>query len=121
MERNLKLFDAEYRLACIVWEKEPVASRQLANLCEQQLGWKRTTTYTVLKRLCERGILKNEKALVTSIAAKEEVRQYESKAIVERSFEGSLPSFITAFLKDKKLSAEEADKIKSLIDQYKEE
>lgn len=121
MGKNLKLFDAEYRFACIVWENEPIQSRKLAELCEQQFGWKRPTTYTVLRKLCERGIMKNENAIVSTLVKKEEIHQYESNAIVERTFSGSLPSFITAFLKDKKLSNEEAEKIKNLIDEYKED
>lgn len=121
MDKNLKLFDAEYRFACIVWENEPIQSRQLANLCEQRLGWKRTTTYTVLKKLCDRGILKNDKSIVTSLVVKDEFYQYESNAVIERTFDGSLPRFINAFLKDKKLSNEEVDKIKTLINQYKED
>ncbi len=121
MEKNLKLFDAEYRFACIVWENEPIQSRQLAKLCEQQLGWKRPTTYTVLRKLCERGIMKNDNAIVTTLVKKAEVHQYESNTIIERTFDGSLPSFITSFLKDKTLSHEEAEKIKNLIDGYKED
>lgn len=121
MDKNLKLYDAEYRFACIVWENEPIQSRQLANLCEQQLGWKRPTTYTVLRRLCERGILKNDNTIVTSLVKKEDVHQYESNAIIENTFGGSLPNFIIAFLKDKKLARDESDKIRALIDAYKEE
>lgn len=121
MEKNLKLFDAEYRFACIIWDNEPIQSRRLSELCEHQLGWKRPTTYTVLRKLCERGIMKNEKAIVSSLVKREEVHQYESNAIVERTFAGSLPSFITAFLSDKTLSHEEADKIKKLIDEYQED
>ena len=121
MEKNLKLFDAEYRFACIVWESEPIQSRQLAVLCEQHLGWKRPTTYTVLRKLCERGIMKNDNAIVTTLVRKDEVQQYESETLIERAFDGSLPNFITSFLRDKKLSNEEADKIKALIDNYKED
>lgn len=121
MKKTLKLFDAEYRFACIVWENEPIQSRQLAILCEQQFGWKRPTTYTVLRKLCERGIMKNDNAIVTTLVKQGEVHQYESNSIVERTFGGSLPSFITAFLKDKRLSNKEADKIKALIDKYRED
>ncbi|ABR49999.1 transcriptional repressor, CopY family [Alkaliphilus metalliredigens QYMF] len=121
MSKNLKLFDAEYRFTCIVWDNEPIQSRKLANICEQQLGWKRTTTYTVLRKLCERGIMQNNNSIVTTLVTKEDVYQYESNSMIERTFGGSLPSFITAFLKDKKLSKEEVNKIKNLIDEYKEE
>jgi predicted transcriptional regulator len=121
MGKNLKLFDAEFRFACIVWDNEPIQSRQLATLCEQELGWKRPTTYTVLRKLCERKILQNDNAIVTALVKKEEVHQYESNAILQRSFGGSLPDFITSFLKGKTLSHEEAEKIKKLIDNYKED
>ncbi|MDR3270129.1 MAG: BlaI/MecI/CopY family transcriptional regulator [Peptococcaceae bacterium] len=121
MDKNLKLFAAEYRFTCIVWQNEPIQSRQLAELCAQQLGWKRPTTYTVLRKLCERGIMKNDHAIVTTLVKKEEIRQYESTTIVERTFEGSLPNFITSFLQNKRLSNEEAGKIKALIDGYKED
>lgn len=120
MEKNLKLFDAEYRFACIVWENEPIQSRRLAELCQQQFGWKRPTTYTVLRKLCERGILKNEHAIVTSLVKQAEIYRYESNAVVERTFGGSLPSFVAAFLENKKLSKDEAEKIKHLIDNYEE-
>ena len=115
MENLLKLFDAEYRFALVVWDNEPVHSRKLTELCENALGWKRATTYTVLRKLCDRGILRNDKAIVTSIVKKSDVQGYESAAIVDRAFEGSLPSFITAFLKTKKISSEEAAEIQEMI------
>ena len=114
--KGLKLYDAEYRFALVVWENEPVHSRKLTELCADALGWKRTTTYTVLRKLCERGILRNENAIVTSIAKRGDVQCYESAAIVDRAFDGSLPSFITAFLKTKKLTPEEAAEIQEMID-----
>ena len=115
MVQDLKLFDAEYRFALIVWDNEPVHSRKLTELCADALGWKRATTYTVLRKLCERGILQNDKAIVTAIVKKDDVQGYESAAIVDRAFEGSLPSFITAFLKTKTLTPEEATEIQEMI------
>ena len=115
MEKNLKLYDVEYRFACVVWENEPVHSRKLTELCADALGWKRATTYTVLRKLCERGILRNENAIVSSIVKRDEVQGFESAAIVDRSFDGSLPSFITAFLKTKSLTSEEAAEIQEMI------
>jgi predicted transcriptional regulator len=94
---SLKLHEAEYRFASIVWDNEPVHSRVLAELSVESLVWKRTTAYTVLRKLCERGILKNENAVVTSIAKKSDVLRYESAAVVDRAFGGSLPSFASAF------------------------
>jgi len=118
---QLKLCESEYRFAAIVWEHEPLGSGELVILCEQQLGWKKSTTYTVLKKLCERGILKNENALVTALVPQAQVQKYESEEFINRTFGGSLPSFLTAFMHDKKLSRREADQLKKLIDSYKEE
>jgi predicted transcriptional regulator len=115
MANDLKLFEAEYRFALVVWENEPVHSRKLTELCADALGWKRATTYTVLRKLCERGIFRNDNAIVSSIIKKSEVQGYESAAIVDRAFDGSLPSFITAFLKTKKLTPEEAAEIQEMI------
>ena len=115
-----KLFDAEYKFMCIVWDAEPLSTRRLTELCTQNLGWKRTTTYTVLRKLCDRGILQNERSTVSSIVKREQVQKYESEVVVEKTFEGSLPKFIAAFLNNKKLSAAEADELKRLIDNHKE-
>jgi len=115
MAKDLKLFDAEYRFALVVWENEPVHSRKLTELCADALGWKRATTYTVLRKLCDRGILRNDNATVTSIAKRSDVQGYESAAIVDRAFDGSLPSFIMSFLKTKRLTPEEADEIQEMI------
>ncbi len=120
MGQDLKLFDAEFRFACIVWEHEPIQSGELAKQCEQELGWKRTTTYTVLKKLCTRGILQNEGSVVTALVKREQVQQYESRAVLDKSFGGSLPKFIAAFLDGGKLSQKEADEIKQLIDRFQE-
>lgn len=118
---QLKLCESEYRFATIVWENEPLGSGELVTLCEQQLGWKKSTTYTVLKKLCERGVLNNENAKVTALVKQEQVQRFESKQFINRTFGGSLPQFITAFMNDKKLSKQEADDLKKLIDSYKEE
>ena len=112
-----KLYDAEYRLMEIVWEKEPLSSTELYKACLPRLGWKKSTTYTVLRKLCERGSLKNEASLVTSLVKKEDVQRYESQAVVEKWFDRSLPRFVAAFLGEKKLSEEEAEELKRLIDE----
>lgn len=117
----LKLYEGEYRFAEIVWEHEPLPSKQLVALCAQRLGWKKSTTYTVLKRLCERGLMKNENTVVTALVKREAVQKYESEQLVERVFGGSLPQFITAFMGNKRITMEEAEDLKQLIDQYKEE
>jgi len=113
---NLKLFDAEYKFMSIVWEHEPVNSTELTRICEKELGWKKPTTYSMIKKLCERDIMKNEKATVTTLIAREDVQKYETEVFVNRVFDGSIPSFVTAFLQDKMLSEEEAQSIKNMID-----
>jgi predicted transcriptional regulator len=116
MENLLKLFDAEYKFMCIVWEHEPVNSTELTRICEKELGWKKPTTYSMIKKLCDRGIMKNEKATVSTLIAREDVQKYEAETFVNRVFDGSIPSFITAFLQDKMLSGEDARNIKAMID-----
>jgi len=118
--KQYKLFDAEFKFMCIVWESEPLTTRRLTELCREKLGWKRTTTYTVLRKLIDRGILKNENSVVTSVVKREQVQKYESEAIIEKAFDGSLPKFIAAFLNDRTLSDDEAEEIKMLIDSHKE-
>ena len=115
-----KLFDAEYRLLSIIWENEPVNSTVLSKMCLEQLGWKKPTTYNLIRKLSERGFLKNENATVTALVKKEQVAQYESEALVEKNFGGSLPAFISAFLDGKTISAEEAEEVKRMIDKARE-
>ena len=116
-----KLFDAELKFMNIIWEREPIGSGDLVKVCNDKLGWKKSTTYTVLRKLCNRGILKNEKTIVTAIIKKEETQRYESHEVVDKSFGGSLPKFLTAFFGDKKISREEAEELKKLIDLHREE
>ena len=120
MEEEMKLSNADYRLLSVVWDTEPVASPELCKFAEEKLGWKRTTTYTVLKRLCDKNLLKNENTIVTSLKSREEIQRTESRQVLERSFNGSLPQFITAFLDGDRISQSEADKLKQLIDTYRE-
>ncbi len=111
-----KIPESEYRFCLILWEHEPVTAVELVKLCRQQFEWKRTTTYTVMKRLSERGVLKNENGIVTSLVSKEEVQAFEIEELVEKKFEGSLPAFITAFTKHQKLSDKELDEVQQMID-----
>lgn len=113
-----KVFESEYKFCLILWENEPIKSTDLAKLCDKQLGWKKATTYTVIKRLSERGVLKNEDAIVTSLVSKEEVQQAQMDELLERTFEGSMPAFIAAFAKRQKLSDEEIKKLQDMIDSY---
>ena len=116
-----KVFESEYRFCLILWENEPVNSTKLARLCNEKLGWSRTTTYTVIRRLSDRGIVKNENAVVTSLVAKDEVQAAEIDELVEKTFGGSMPAFIAAFTKRKKLSGEEVAEIRRMLDRYESE
>jgi len=115
-----KVFESEYRFCCIVWENEPVNSTEIARLCAEQLEWKKSTTYTVLRRLCERGIMKNESSIITSIYSKEEIQRSESEEFLDKTFGGSLPKFIAAFVDGKSLSTEDVEQIRRIIEAYKE-
>ena len=115
-----KVFESEYRFCLILWEHEPIKSSELVKLCSEQLGWKPTTTYTVIKRLSERGVLKNENTIVTSLVTKDEIQAAELNEMVEKTFEGSLPAFIAAFTKLQKISKKEIDAIQEMIDRYRE-
>lgn len=114
-----KIFEKEYQFCLIVWYNEPIRSPALAKLCEEQLGWKPSTTYTVLKRLSERGILKNEKMMVTSLVSKAEAQAAEIDEMVEKKFEGSLPAFFAAFATRQRLSPRELDELQSMIDRVR--
>lgn len=118
---ELKLGAVESKFADIIWEREPIPSGQLVKLCEQRLEWKKSTTYTMLKRLCERGIFQNEKGIVSSLMTREEFGAVQSEKIIEESFDGSLPAFIAAFASRKKLSSADVAEIQKMIDAYREE
>ncbi|MBQ8185428.1 MAG: BlaI/MecI/CopY family transcriptional regulator [Clostridia bacterium] len=117
---ELKLCDSDYRFMTIVWENEPIASGKLVELCLDKLGWKKSTTYTTLKKLCEKGFAQNENTVVTSLIPRESVQAYESERFVERTFEGSLPGFLASFLGGKTISEREAAELKRLIDEHRE-
>ncbi|HPV01736.1 MAG TPA: BlaI/MecI/CopY family transcriptional regulator [Clostridiales bacterium] len=112
-----KLFDAEYKFVSIIWDNEPINSTELVKICAEKLGWKKSTTYTVLKKLCGRGILQNRDATVTALVKREDVQRYESRAVLEKTFDGSLPKFLTAFLIGRKLSEQEAEELKRIIEE----
>ena len=116
-----KIFESEYKFCLILWEHEPVKSSELVALCREKLGWKPTTTYTVIKRLAERGVLKNENTIVTSLVSKDEAQAAEIDELVETRFGGSLPAFLNAFLKDRKLTRREADEIRKMIEEAVED
>ena len=114
-----KIHESEYRFCLILWEREPVTSVELVKLCQERLGWKRTTTYTVIKRLGERGVLKNENGTVTSLISKEQAQASEIDELVEKKFEGSLPAFIAAFTRYQDLSEKELDEVQRMIDRIR--
>lgn len=115
-----KIFESEYRFCLILWEHEPIKSKELVKLCEKQLGWKSTTTYTVIKRLSERGILKNEHTVVTSLISKDQIQEAEMEELIDKKFEGSLPAFIAAFGRHKRLSDEKMEELRRLIESGEE-
>lgn len=116
---ELRLGAVEGQFADIIWQNEPIPSGELVRLCEQKLEWKKSTTYTMLKRLCERGIFKNENGVVSSVLTKEEFGAAQSERIIEDTFDGSLPAFIAAFTSRKKLSADDVEEIQRMIDAIK--
>lgn len=115
-----KIFESEYRFCLILWQNEPINSTRLVALCKEQLGWSKATTYTVIKRLSERGVLKNENAVVSSLVRKEDVQTAELDELVEKTFEGSIPAFIAAFTRKRNLSATELDELQAMIDKARE-
>ena len=116
-----KLFDAEYRFLSVIWENEPVNSTELSRICLDRLGWKKSTTFNMIRKLVERGFLQNVNATVTALVKKEQVAKYESENVIEKNFGGSLPAFIAAFLDGRKITAEEAAEVKRMIDEASDE
>lgn len=119
MNKEMTLSNADYRLLDIIWDAEPIASPELCRMTEVKLGWKRTTTYTVIKRLCKKGYLQSEATVVTSRLSREVAGHAEGRQILQRSFGGSLPAFVAAFIKSDTISDEEADEIEKMIENYR--
>lgn len=118
---ELKLCESDFRFMCVVWENEPISSGELVKLCNEKLGWKKSTTYTTLKKLCDKGFAQNVNTMVSSLVEKDRVQSYASRRFIESSFKGSLPDFLVSFLGSRKISGSEAEELKRLIDEYKEE
>ena len=114
-----KIFESEYRFCRILWEHQPIKSKELVKLCQEQLGWKPTTTYTVIKRLSERGVVKNENTVVSALVSQEEVQAAQVEEMMEKTFNGSLPAFIAAFSRNRKVSPEEIDQVQAMIDRFR--
>ena len=119
MEKKTSLTLADHRLLDLVWDRQPIPSPQLCKVAEEALGWKRTTTYTVIKRLCDKGCLKNEAAVVTALVERDAVRQADGEAVLNRSFGGSLPSFLAAFLRAGRVSDRDAEEIERMLEEYR--
>ena len=115
---QIKIFDAEYRFMNLIWDHLPIASTQLVKLANEELGWKKSTTYTVVRRLCERGVLVNENAVVTALVTREQVMRAESEEHIGKVYDGSLKLFFTTFLQKEKLSKDEIDELKKIVDDY---
>ena len=117
---DMKLGVVESRFADLIWQHEPLHSRELVALCQQELDWKKSTTYTVLRKLCERGLFQNQDGTVTSLISRQDFYAMQSEKFVEDTFDGSLPAFLAAFTQRKALSQQEVDEIRRLIDAYRE-
>ncbi len=114
-----KIPESEYRFCLILWEHEPITATEMVRLCQEQLGWKRTTTYTVIKRLGERGVLKLENGIVTTLVSKEEAEASEIEDLVEKKFGGSMPAFVAAFTKHQSISENDLDEMQRMIDRIR--
>ncbi len=117
---EIKLGNIEEKFADLIWENEPLSSGQLAALAEKELNWKKSTAYTILKRLCERGIFQNDHGIVTSLISKDTFYSIQSERVVDTSFGGSLPAFIAAFSRRRSLSSEEIEEMKRMIDEMRD-
>lgn len=116
-----KIFESEYHFLSILWEAEPVASPELVKLCHERLGWKKSTTYTVIKKLTDKGIVKSENTVVSTLVTKAEVDKWQSEELLQRTSKGNIPVFLAAFLKDRKLSKSDIDSIRRIIDEAEDE
>ncbi len=115
-----KIYEGEYRFLNVLWENEPIASPKLVQLCNERLGWKKSTTYTVIKKLIDKGVVRNDNTIVSALVSKEEVDRQDSEELLQRTSKGNIPAFFAAFLKDRKLSREDAERIRQIIDQMED-
>lgn len=116
-----QIFESEYKFCLLLWDLEPINSTKLVQVCKEKLGWSKATTYTVIRRLSERGVVKNENSIVTALVSKEDVQKARMENLMEETFQGSMPAFITAFSRSKRLSRQEVEQLQALIDNFKEE
>ncbi len=118
---DLKLTDTEYRFLQLIYDAEPLRSKQLVELCDKALGWKKSTTFTMLKKLCQKGVVANNGSVVSSVIDRQEIERFRSRDAVQQSFGGSLPNFLTAFMGGQKLSEQEAQLLQAIIEQHREQ
>ncbi|MCI6699796.1 MAG: BlaI/MecI/CopY family transcriptional regulator [Solobacterium sp.] len=116
-----EIFESEYNLCLIIWKEEPISTSELVKIAKEKLKWQRTTTYTVVKRLCERNIMQNNNGIVTSLISKKEAQISRVDQMIDKTFEGSLPSFINAFVSSRKINADELKEIEEMIESMKKE
>ena len=116
-----KLCESDFRFMTVIWDSEPLSSTELVNLCREKLGWKKSTTYTMLKKMIEKGLARNEDTVVTSCVSRDSVQKNESELFVSQTFSGSLPGFLAAFLGNRTITAKEADELIRLIEEHKTE
>ena len=115
-----RISEGEYRFLSILWEQEPIASPELVKCCNKQLGWKKSTTYTVIKKLTDKGAVKSENTVVTALVTKEEVDKWQSEELLQRTSKGNIPAFFAAFFKDRKLSKSDIERIRHIIDEMED-
>ena len=115
------IFESEYRFLSILWEREPISSPELVKVCREELGWKKSTTYTVIKKLREKGLVESKDTIVTTLIAREQIIRQESDAFLEKNFDGNVPELFATFLKDRKITKEEAEKLKRMIEEAADE
>ncbi|AEV67582.1 BlaI/MecI/CopY family transcriptional regulator [Acetivibrio clariflavus] len=120
MER-IKIFESEYRFMNIIWEHSPISSTKLVKLASEQLGWKKSTTYTVIRRLCDRGAIKNENAIVEPLVNQEQVMRMQTEEHIDKVYKGSLKLFFTTFLQKEELNKDEIEELKKIIDRYEKQ
>ena len=118
--KTLKLCESDFRFMTVIWDNEPVHSGKLVTLCAEAMGWKKPTTYTTLRKLCDKGFAQNVDTIVTSLVPREQVQTFASEYFVDHTFKGSLPGFLTAFLDGKVITDQEAEELKHLIDEHKQ-
>lgn len=116
-----QIFESEYKFCLLLWDLKPINSTKLVQVCKEKLGWSKATTYTVIRRLSERGVVKNENSIVTALVSKEDVQKARMENLMEETFQGSMPAFIAAFSRSKRLSRQEVEQLQALIDNFKEE